>query len=233
LSEHAIAGAVIEASTGNIFVATGNGPYNGKTDWGDSVIELDPDATRILGNYTPADNAKLDARDLDVGSTSPVLLGGGSLARGGKDGLIRLLGIQAIAGIAAHQDHALENVSTPSSGMLFTGPAVWHHDAETWMFVADYQGTAALALRSGKLTPMWQNRTGGTSPVVAGGLLYIYNPAGGLHVYDPVNGMQVADLESGKGHWNSPIVVDGKIALPEGNANSHSATGVLDIWTAR
>jgi hypothetical protein len=54
------AGAVIDPA-GNLFVATGNGPYNGTTDWGDSVIELDPGATQVLGNYTPADNATLAA----------------------------------------------------------------------------------------------------------------------------------------------------------------------------
>jgi hypothetical protein len=26
-------------------------------------------------------------------------------------------------------------------------------------------------------------------------------------------------------------VVDGKIALPEGNANQHASSGVLDIWS--
>ena len=80
------AGAVIDVATGNIFVATGNGPYDGKTNWGDSVIELNPDATQMLGNYTPADNAQLNERDLDLGSTSPVLLGGDVLAQGGKSG---------------------------------------------------------------------------------------------------------------------------------------------------
>ena len=95
------AGAVIDAATGDIFVATGNGPYNGKTDWGDSTIELDTDATQMLGNFTPADNTELDERDLDIGSTSPVLLGGGLVAQGGKDGQIRLLGLRDIAGDAA------------------------------------------------------------------------------------------------------------------------------------
>lgn len=108
---------------------------------------------------------------------------------------------------------------------------MWHHDGETWVFVAHKQGTAAWALRGGKLISVWQNRTGGTSPVVAGGLLYIYDPEGGLHVHNPGDGMRIATLESGKGHWNSPIVIDGKIALPEGNANSHATTGLLDIWT--
>jgi WD40 repeat protein len=225
------AGAVIDVATGNIFVATGNGPYDGKTNWGDSVIELNPDATQMLGNYTPADNAQLNERDLDLGSTSPVLLGGDVLAQGGKDGLIRLLSVKTIAGPAPHADGELQNISTPSGTRLFTAPAVWRHGGDTWLFSADGGGTAAWTLQSGKLVAMWKNSTGGTSPVVAGGLLYVYSPKGGLRVYDPAKGNQIADLECGNGHWNSPIVVDGKIALPEGNANQRASTGVLDIWT--
>jgi hypothetical protein len=225
------AGAVIDATTGNIFVATGNGPYDGKTNWGDATIELNPDATRMLGNYTPKNNAELNERDLDVGSTSPVLLGGDVVAQGGKDGLVRLLSTKAIAGTAPHVDQELQNVSTPSGTRLLTAPAVWRHGAETWIFAADIGGTAAWSFESGKLVAMWKNRNGGTSPVVAGGLLYVYSPQGGLRAYDPVKGTQIANLESGSGHWNSPIVVDGKIALPEGNANQHASTGVLDIWS--
>ena len=225
------AGAVIDPATGNIFVATGNGPYNGKTDWGDSVIELDPDATRVLGNYTPSDHAKLRLLDLDLGSTSPVLLGDGNLAQGGKDRQIRLLSLPAIGGTAPHLDHELQIVSTPSRAMLFTAPAVWHQQGKTWMFAADNSGSAAWTFGDGKLAPVWNNSNAGTSPIVAGGLLYVYDPHGALYIYDPLHGTQVAKLEAGRGHWNSPIVVDGRIALPEGSANQHATTGVLDIWT--
>jgi hypothetical protein len=225
------AGAVIDAATGDIYLATGNGPYNGKTDWGDATIELNPDATGMFGNFTPVDNARLNKGDLDIGSTSPVLLSDGLLAQGGKDGLIRLLSIQAIAGMVPHEGHEAQTVSTPSGGMLFTAPAVWHHNGQTWMFAADGGGTAAWTLNGGKLVEVWKNSNGGTSPVIAGGLLYIYDPKGGLRLYEPTTGNQVASLESGSGHWNSPIVVDGKIALPEGNANQHAASGVLDIWS--
>src|SRR5215472_6814634 len=116
------AGAVIDPATGNLFVATGNGPYDGKTDWGDSVIELDPDATQVLANYSPADNATLDGSDLDLGSTSPVLLGADVLAQGGKDGLIRMLGIGAMAGADPHMGNELQTVASRS--MMFTAPAV-------------------------------------------------------------------------------------------------------------
>src|SRR5439155_815003 len=115
------AGAVIDSTTGNIFVATGNGRWDGRTNWGDAVLELDTDATRLLGNYTPENTEALDAHDADLGSTSPVLLGGGRIAK----------------------------------------------------------------------------------------------------------------LECGRGHWNSPIVVDGRIALPEGNSNDHATSGILDIWRLR
>ena len=225
------AGAVIDVATGNIFVATGNGPYDGKRNWGDSTIELNPDATQMLGNYTPEDNGHLDNRDLDVGSTSPALLGGDVVAQGGKDGLIRLLSIKTIAGTTPHAGGELQSVSTPSGGRLFTALAVWRHGGDTWLFSADGGGTAAWTFQSGKLVAMWKNSKGGTSPVVAGGLLYVYSPKGALSVYDPEKGTQIAELECGKGHWNSPIVVDGKIALPEGDANQSASTGVLEIWT--
>ena len=99
------------------------------------------------------------------------------------------------------------------------------------MFAADGGGTAAWALEDGKLVERWKNGNGGTSPVIAGGLLYVYDPKGKLRIYHPTNGNQVADLGTGAGHWNSPIVVDGRIALPEGNANKHASSGVLDIWS--
>ena len=65
----------------------------------------------------------------------------------------------------------------------------------------------------------------------AGGLVYVYSPRGGLNVYDATTGRRAATLACGPGHWNSPIVLQGKIILPEGNANDHATSGVLDIWS--
>src|SRR5207253_1120193 len=142
------AGAVVDPTTGNIFVATGNGRWDGVTSWSDAVIELDPLAMQMLANYTPTNTANLEASDADVGSVSPVLLDATHVVQGGKDGA----------------------------------------------------------------------------------LLWIFDPGGTLRVCDPTSGQQVATLQSGGGHWNSPIIADGRIALPEGSANSHSQSGVLNIW---
>jgi hypothetical protein len=116
--------------------------------------------------------------------------------------------------------------------MLFTAQAVWRNGTDTWLFAADNGATTAWTVSNGTLKPMWSQSTGGTSPVVAGGLLYVYDPNGGLHIYEPKSGTRIAILDCGGGHWNSPIVVDGRVALPEGNANQHATTGLLDIWTA-
>lgn len=224
------AGAVIDSATGDIFVATGNGRWDGRTNWGDATIALDSNATELLGNYTPENTDELNESDGDVGSTSPVLLGGGWVAQGGKDGKIRLLDLRRIRGDAPHKGGETQTVSTPSGTDLYTAPAVLRTDSATWLFAADGGGTAAWTLSGGRLRPMWKNRNGGTSPVVADGLLYVYDPDGGLRVYEARSGRQLTTLDCGGGHWNSPIVVDGRIALPEGNANRHRTTGVLDIW---
>ena len=62
------------------------------------------------------------------------------------------------------------------------------------------------------------------------GLLWVYDLGGGLRVYQPASGKLVTTLSAGAGHWNSPIATDGRVALPEGNANDHATSGVLDIW---
>ena len=224
-------GAIIDPATGNIFVATGNGTYDGKTNWGDAVIELNPDATSMLGNYTPENNAELDQRDLDVGSTSPVWLDGKVIAQGGKDGLIRLIDIKRMSGADPHAGGELQSVPTPSGQRLLSSLAVMHSGSNTWLFGADNGGTAAWSYADGKLTQMWKNTTGGTSPIVAGGLLYVYNPGGALNVYNPADGKQLTSLPCGAGHWNMPIVSDGRVILPEGNANRPGPNGVIDIWT--
>jgi outer membrane protein assembly factor BamB len=224
------AGAVIDSDSGDVFIATGNGNWDGRSAWGDSLIEIDGSAT-MLANYTPADTAQLNERDLDLGSSSPVLLGADLLAQGGKDGKVRLLSRKSIAGSTAHKGDELQIVSTPSGTDLFTQPAVWRQDGQIWMFAADNGGTAAWELENSKLQEKWKNTTGGTSPFEAGGLLFVYARAGGLNVYEAASGKHIATLPCGPGHWNSPIVLQGEIILPEGNANERATTGVLDIWS--
>lgn len=116
---------------------------------------------------------------------------------------------------------------------MFTAPVVWVHSGHTYLFVADGSGTAEYVLHAGpnpRLEPSWSNGTAGTSPVLAGGLLYVYDPGGTINVYSPGNGRLLGSLSAASGHWNSPIAVGGRVVLPVGNGNQHATTGTLYIW---
>ena len=177
-------GAAVDPATGDLVVATGNAPFNGSTNWGDSVLVLSPDASKLLRHWTPADQDHLNSSDLDLGSTSPALLPGGYGVQGGKDGLLRLLRLSKLPGVNARTGGELQTLPTPGNAMLFTEPAVWQGK---WVFVADSSGTEALVFAGGRLKPAWSNSAGGTSPVVAGGLLYVAG-SNTLAVYKPTSG---------------------------------------------
>jgi outer membrane protein assembly factor BamB len=215
-------GAVVDPATQNVLVATGNGLWDGKTDWGDSVLVLSPDAGKLLASWTPTNQAELGAADTDLGSTAPALLPGDLAVQGGKDGLLRLLDLPQLG--LGRKGGELQTIGSP--GGVYSTPAV----SGRWLFVSTFSATAGYRLDGRRLTKVWQNGSAGTSPVVSGGLLYVYNPDGGLAVYAPTTGRLVARLPAGRGHWNSPIVTGGRVILPEGNANDHSTSGVLDVY---
>ncbi|HEY7398554.1 MAG TPA: PQQ-binding-like beta-propeller repeat protein [Gaiellaceae bacterium] len=219
-------GAAVDPATGDLVVATGNAPWNGSTNWGDSVLVLSPDASKLLRHWTPSDQQHLNDADLDLGSTSPALLSGGYAVQGGKDGLLRLLRLDKLPGINGTLGGELQTVPTPGGSALFSEPAVWQG---TWVFVADDGGTQAWRLVGGRLHSVWSSSTGGTSPVIAGNLLFIAT-SGAVNVDVAATGHRVASLSLGTVHWQSPIVADGRIAVGEGNANDHATSGVLDIY---
>lgn len=234
-------GAVVEPGGKRILIDTGNGPWNGSTDFGDSVLELTVPGLQLRQSFTPVDQEQLNSSDTDLGSSAPALLGEGRIALAGKDGIVRVLRLSALDGYrpgsAAARRHPLggevQRLSIPGGGQLFTAPAVWHHDGRTTVFIADEHATAAYVERHGDLYRAWEAPTPGTSPVLAGGLLYVYEPvSGGIVVYQPGSPRAVARLAGEPGHWNSPIVVDGHVIEPEGNANDHLQSGRLEIFSA-
>jgi len=217
---------VVDPASGDLLVATGNAPWDGRTNWGDSVLVLSPDAKRLLKHWTPTDQQELNQDDLDLGSTAPALLSNGYFVQGGKDGKLRLLRLSSLPGVNGRLGGELQTVDVPGPTDLFSEPATWQG---TWVFLATSGGTAAWRLAGGRLHEVWSNGTGGSSPVVAGGLLYV-QWSGGITVYRPTTGHVVARLPLGETHWQSPIVADGRVAAAEGNANSHSTSGIFDVY---
>lgn len=231
------AGAVVEPGGRRLLIDTGNGPWNGTTDFGDSVLELTFPGLRLRQSYTPTNQAQLNTSDTDLGSSAPALLGHNRVVLAGKDGIMRVLALSRLNGRPPSARHdalggELQRLPIPGGGELFTAPAVWRHGGRTTVFVGGPSGTGAYALRGGRLHPLWINHEAGTSPIVAGGLLYVYEPGGGgIDVYAPGSPRPLVKLPGAPGHWNSPIVVDGHIVEPEGDANEHRLSGTLDLFS--
>ncbi len=229
-------GAVVEPGGSRILLDTGNAPWNGTTDFGDSVLELTVPGLRLRQAFTPLDQDHLNESDTDLGSSAPALLGGDRVVLAGKDGILRVLELSALDGHRPPGTHRLggevQRLQVPGGAELFSAPAVWRQAARTSVFLADEAGTAAYVLRRGRLLRAWQNPNPGTSPVMAGGLLYVYDLSnGGIYVYRPSSPRPLAKLPGSPGHWNSPVVADGHVLEPEGNANEHAQSGTLDIFS--
>lgn len=232
------AGVVVESGSGRLLLATGNGPFDGSNNWGDSVLELTPDASGLLHNWTPTNQAQLEASDTDVGSTGPAVLPGRLAVQGGKSGSLALLDLNRLDGTAggpsARKGGELQTISAPGGSAVMTAPAVWTASGRTYVFVANDAGTAGFVLSGRRLHKVWEDGTPGTSPVLASGLLYVYDEIGAtLRVLRPATGATVATLPAASGHWNSPIVVGGRVILPVGGGTEgpeHVTRGRVFIY---
>jgi outer membrane protein assembly factor BamB len=236
------AGAVVEPGGKRLLIDTGNGPWNGRTNFGDSVLELTVPKLRLRQDYTPPNQEQLNTSDTDLGSSAPALLGQDRIALTGKDGVLRVLSLSRMDGYRPPSSGrpqprlggAAQTQPLAGGGQLFTAPAVWIHGKRTTVFIGGENATDAYVLQDGRLRLAWQSSLPGTSPILAGGLLYVYDPAaGGIEVYRPRSPHPIAKLQGSSGHWNSPIVVDGHVIEPEGDANEHALTGTLEIFSAR
>ena len=235
-------GTIVDPATGNLFVATGNGPYDadrGGADYGDSVLELSPDGARLLDSYTPATYQELDDTDGDLGSTAPALLPpiSGSktpllAVQGGKDRQLRLLNRQDLSGRGGpgHVGGGLQAIESAGCA-TFAQPVVWTDpDGAVWVIVAGTCGIDAYrAVTDGagatRLQPAWKSPAAATTPVIAGGVLFAAT-SGAVLALDPRTGRQLwSSAQPGAGgtiggiHWESPIVIGGVLYVAaEGGA---------------
>ena len=117
------AGAVVEPGGKRIVVVTGNAPWNGTTDFGDSAVELTFPGLRFRQAFTPSNQQQLNENDGDLGSGGPALLSAHQVLIGGKDGLLRVLDLAHMDGHAPSASREVlggeaQTVSLPGGGEL-------------------------------------------------------------------------------------------------------------------
>lgn len=225
-------GVVYDAEDDRIYMSTGNGTFDANTgghDWGDTVFSLHPDGTGTgggpLDSYTPTEYQQLQNADADLGSNAPALLPvmpasahPRMAVQSGKDANLRLLNLADLSGSGApgHTGGELQKIAVPQGGEVLTHLAVWTEPVSgaVWIFVANGSGISGLTVDvSGlgvpSLTSHWTKPNGGTSPILANGILY-YATGGALRALDPLTGTQLWSGAIGGIHWESPIVVNGR-----------------------
>jgi hypothetical protein len=229
----AAGGVVVDDTTGNVFVATGNGIAAGcnSVNQNDAVVRLSP--TLALQDYfMPQDwQANWCFNDQDLGSASPLLISPSLLFQAGKWGNGFLLNPNNLGQV----DGQLFPTPKPAA---YSGADVClgnHADATFGSFAyaspfvyieCDGHGLVALKVDTGVPSfttcgsvcgaPDWQ--AGGTDtfgpPIVAGGAVWVTGNSG-LFAFNATTGAQIFhSLTFGTNRFVTPAEAGGQVFVP-------------------
>jgi hypothetical protein len=134
-------GGLAADSNGNIFFATGNGTWNGTTDYGDSIVKLGPPSGGnfpVLDYFTPYNQSSLAGGDTDVASGGLVLLptlasNQQLLTQMGKEGKIYLIDrnnmgkycVKDVPACNGNDPNIVEEIPGATAG-VWGSPAYWN-----------------------------------------------------------------------------------------------------------
>jgi len=221
----------------DVFIVSGNGAWDGKTLWGDTVLELDPSGTRVIDSYTPTDEQWLDHHDLDLGSSGvailPTLSSGGRtyhlLVQAGKGpscrtcrgAVLRLLNRDNLSGQGGpgHLGGDLQDVKSPGGCEVVTAPAVWKSPAgQMWVYYADGCGLTgyriSISRRKPHIAVFWSIKVGGSTPIMDHGVLFVSH--GDVSAYDPETGRVLGTVTgTGPDHWEYPSVTGTRLFMTD------------------
>lgn len=98
---------------GNVYVVTGNGSWDGKTQLSESFLKLDKNL-KVIDWFTPTNHFELDKHDDDLNSSGAVLIPCTHLvAGGGKEGVLYLLDTERLGHLG--DEHAVQRLQMTGS----------------------------------------------------------------------------------------------------------------------
>ncbi len=190
---------------GNLYVATGNGSSSSHFDFGDSVIRLTP-GLRLAGWFAPSNFGYLSASDLDLGSTSPLLLSGGRVFIIGKTGTAYVLNAGRLGGIG-HQLSSRSICDAAFGGEAYSGGTI---------YVPCTNGIVAVRLVGNQLQRVWRQGAASFPPILAGPGLWAMS-SGSLYQLDPATGgVRWRTSIGSTAHFATPAASGGRIFVAAG-----------------
>jgi hypothetical protein len=182
-------------SSGNIYVMTGNGTFDGGANFGESMIKLSG-ALSVLDYATPTNWASLNSGDTDFGSGGPVLLPTHYAVGMGKDGKMYLADVNNLG----HVGNFTQVFSAQSSGdTVGKSPVYWQGPSQQYIFALHsngrtksfaFTGTSINTTPLGTATFSQSDRCGGLSLSASGtnnGILWEIGSDSNLRAYNAVN----------------------------------------------
>jgi hypothetical protein len=230
-------------SDGNIYVGTGNGDYDGTSNFAQSFLKLAPNLT-LLDWFAPADWEVLSGEDADVGSLGPMLVPGTNLIVGG-DKLDNIYLINQLnMGHLGVEGDAFPQIFQPVYGGGIFNSALWNYDQGPIVYLASVvTSTVAFQIVDGLVntTPLSQTSVSSDSPYVGmvvssngsfpgTGILWMTTGdhsttgiPGTLHAFDALDltrelwnsGMEPdRDQLGGFAKFANPLVANGRVYVP-------------------
>lgn len=133
---------------GFIYGATGDAPFDPAAgEFGDTVLKLSPRTLQVAGYYTPSIWQYITRRDLDMGTSTPVIFRWHNrvlTAVGGKEGAIYVTDTAAMSGPDHHQAAYISPRYT-NAAQTFEGQGIWggmsawtDASGQTWLYVPSW-----------------------------------------------------------------------------------------------
>jgi uncharacterized protein (TIGR03437 family) len=160
---------------GEVYASTGNGSYDGATNWGESVLHLTP-ALEVADWFTPAQYPDWTDDDADFGSSGPILVPGTNLLiAGGKAGLVALIDRTNMGHELAGNTQARQTFQAiPAGKFAIYNAALWNRSDGPLLYIWGYQD----ALRAFQM----QNGVFNTTAVAVNSSVQQSYPFGGMTV---------------------------------------------------
>jgi len=164
-------------ANGSVYVMTGNGTYNGATDFGSSFVKLSPQL-QVQDWFTPIDWMTLTNNDLDMGASGPMLFPNASrVVGGGKLGEIYVVNGQSMGHLESAVSHPIQEFQATPACPQFTGcseihsAALWTGQANPILYLwSSGDVLRGFRMQNGQFDPAPFSQSSVTSAYPGGGL---------------------------------------------------------------
>jgi len=241
-------GAPAADSSGNLYVITGNGDFDGNSQFGDSFLRLSTGGgINVTGFFSPNNQASLSSGDLDLGAGGAAILVDQStvpnhlVIGGGKEGAMYLLNRDNLGGNSSNDGGAVQIFSV--GNRIFATPAFWQNTLYIGPISDHVKSYTLNGAGRFNTSPASQSpgsfRFPGATPSISAqgssnGIVWAIENGGTaiLHAYDATNlGSELwnsanndADRAGGGVKFTVPTVASGKVYV--GTASEISVYGL-------